>query len=294
MPDISRYVYGTTRLSHDAVPRAQRVAMAGEALRLVEWMHTSHQYGDALQVLREAMDATGLPMRPAIYKIGWDSVDQIRDVIRQNLEPLGLSQMPVGQLCLGGVLAEDFRTGGACYEGLAALKEEGLVGRFVLECWPWTSEVPLGALRAGPALKLVDGLIFYLNPLQRFVSNDLWDLVVAENVPVVAMRTVSGGDVRELAKRDPSHYLTPRAAAVLPIYERSGCVSWSEFCVRFALGFSFVRATVGSTSRPTALQEFLGAAERATPLPEGIVAEIHALQRQWSHDYDRHAAPWSM
>jgi hypothetical protein len=42
--------------------------------------------------------------------IGWDSIPQIRDVIRQNLDPLSLDQMAIGQLCWGGQLAEEFRT----------------------------------------------------------------------------------------------------------------------------------------------------------------------------------------
>ncbi len=100
------------------------------------WFHTSHTYGDALSVLRAAFDEDRAYVPPAIFKIGWDSLDQIRDIIRQNAEPLGIENIAIGQLRLGGNLGEEFRTGGPCYDGFRALKAEGVVGRFVLEVWP--------------------------------------------------------------------------------------------------------------------------------------------------------------
>jgi hypothetical protein len=38
-----------------------------------------------------------------IVKIGWSNIAELRDVIRQNLEPLGLDSLELGQLCLGDV-----------------------------------------------------------------------------------------------------------------------------------------------------------------------------------------------
>ena len=174
---------------------------------------------------------------------------------------------------------------------------EGLVKRFVVEVFPWTSATPLKALRGGYPQGIVDGHIFYLNPLQRFASNELWDELVARNEPIVAMRTVSGGNVHRL--RDVpgaawKEYLQKRAVQVAPIFERSGIPSWTEFCVRFAHSFHQVRATVGSTSRPENLAEFLRAVSDIQPLPADIVAEISHLQRQWSDETDIHAEPWTM
>ncbi len=99
---------------------------------------------------------------------------------------------------------------------------------------------------------IVDGYIFYLNPLQRFASNELWEMLVGRDEPMIAMRTVAGGNIHRL--RDvPGYawkqYLQERAAEVAPIFERSGIPSWTEFCVRFAHSFPQVRATVGATSR---------------------------------------------
>ena len=103
-------------------------------------------------------------MPKLIIKIGWDKVNQLRGVIEENLKPLGLDGMQLGQLCLGGELAKDFANGGQCYRVFQDLKDEGLVQGYVVEAFPWTSEPPLKALRAGYTEGIIDGFIFYLNP----------------------------------------------------------------------------------------------------------------------------------
>ena len=230
-------------------------------------------------------------------KIGWNSIVEVEEVIRQNLEPLGVKVLDLGQLCLGGALAEEFASGGNCYEAFSRLRRDGKVKRFVLEVFPWTSDVALKAFRAGYPEGIVDGVIFYLNPLQRFASNALWDLLIDRNEPIIAMRTVSGGPVHRL--RDVpgaawKDYLQKRAVEVAPIFERSGVSGWTEFCVRFAHSFPLVRATVGSTSRRENLDEFLAASRNIRPLPSGIMEEIIRLHERWSDETDMHAEPWSM
>lgn len=293
LPELTRYTYGTTRLGDSSLPFEDRVSIARAAFAAGVSIHTSHDYGDALQVLRAASDEDPSRLPPAIFKIGWDNVPQVREIIAKNLDPLGLTRMAVGQLCLGGGLADALRTGGSALKGLQALKAEGRVGRFVLEVWPWTSEVAQAGLRDGHADGLIDGYIFYLNPLQRFASDALWDLLRERGETIVAMRTVAGGSVRRLRDHGPE-YLRTRAAQVEPLFARSGCASWTEFCARFALGFSNVAATVGATSRPENLRELLNAVAAATPLPEDILAELDVLQHRWYVEHDQHAAPWSM
>lgn len=287
---LSRYVYGTTRLGDESIPFDDRVAIAREAIGRGLYLHTSHQYGDALKVLRAALDADRSAVPPITYKIGWSSVEEVRGQIKTHLDALGLERMAVGQLCPGGELAEELATGGPAVDGLLALKEEGLVGEFVIESWPWTSEALLGTLRGGSADRLGAGFIFYLNPLQRFVLDELWNELRSRGTTIVAMRTVAGGT----ASPSGPEYLVIRAAEMRPIFARSGIESWTEFCVRYALGYDQVVATVGSTARPSALGEFVAAAEGATPLDPEIVGEIEALHRQWSEEHDRFAAPWSM
>jgi len=297
LSDLPPYIYGTTRLGDEKIPFEERVSVARAAMQEVDWFHTSHTYGSALQVLRAAFDQDRAGVPKLIVKIGWSHAGEIREVIHQNIDPLGLDGLELGQLCLSGSLAEDYANGGECYEVFSRIKQEGLVNRFVLEVFPWSSEVALQALRAGYPEGIVDGYIFYLNPLQRFTSNELWDMLVMRDEPIIAMRTVSGGNIHKL--RDvPGYawkpYLQERAVEVAPIFERSGIQSWTEFCVRFAHGFPQVRATVGATSHLENFKEFLTAAEKIKLLPRDIQDEIIQLQYRWSDELDVKAEPWTM
>jgi hypothetical protein len=299
LADLPTYIYGTTRLGDQNLPFEDRVQVARAAMEGTTWFHTSHQYGNALQVLRAAFDQDAARIPKLIVKIGWKSIEELRDVIHQHLIALRRESLEVGQLCLSESLAEEYASGGACYEEFSRLKQQGLVQRFVLEVFPWTSDVALQALRGGYPEGIVDGYIFYLNPLQRFASNELWDALVERNEPMIAMRTVAGGNIHRL--RDvPGYawrsYLQERAAEVVPIFERSGIQNWTEFCVRFAHSFPLVRATVGATSKPENLREFLDAAagRNIEPLPADIVDEIVKLHYRWSEELDVKAEHWSM
>jgi aryl-alcohol dehydrogenase-like predicted oxidoreductase len=297
LSDLPPYIYGTTRLGDEKIPFEERVHVARAAMEGVDWFHTSHTYGNALQVLRAAFDQDRTRIPKLIVKIGWSRLDELRGVIHQNIDPLGLDGLELGQLCLSGELAEEYANGGKCYETFSQLKQEGLVNRFVLEVFPWTSDVAFRALRAGYPEGIVDGYIFYLNPLQRFPSNELWDMLVRREEPMIAMRTVAGGNIHKL--RDvPGYawkpYLQERAAEVAPIFERSGITSWTEFCVRFAHSFPQVRATVGATSHIENLNEFLSAAQDIELLPRDILDEIVGMQYRWSDELDMNAEPWTM
>lgn len=297
LSDVSPYVYGTTRLGDAKIPFDDRVKVARTVMNADIWFHTSHTYGDALKVLRVAFDEERAKVPKLIAKIGWTNINELRDVIHQNIDPLGLDHLELGQLCLSGALADDFANGGKCYEVFNQIKQEGLVNRFVLEVFPWTSQTALKALRGGYPQGIVDGYIFYLNPLQRFASNELWDELMDRKEPIIAMRTVSGGNVQRL--RDVpgaawKDYLQKRAVEVAPIFEHSGIKSWTEFCVCFGHSFPQVRATVGSTSQPERLKEFLDAAKNIQPLPDDIVKEITTLQYRWSNELDVRAEAWTM
>ena len=297
LTDLSPYVYGTTRLGDENIPFEDRVRVARAAMKGTNWLHTSHAYGNALQVLRAVFDQDRTRVPKLIVKIGWKNIEELRDVVHQHLLALRLESLELGQLCLSESLAEEYANGGKCYEEFERLKQQGLVNRFVLEVFPWTSDVALKALRGGYPEGIVDGYIFYLNPLQRFASNELWDELVARKEPMIAMRTVAGGDIhrlRDVAGYAWKPYLRERAAEVAPIFERSGIESWTAFCVRFAHSFPHVRATVGATSRLENLREFLVAAQNIDPLPQDIVDEIVRLHYRWSDELDRKAELWSM
>jgi hypothetical protein len=297
LTDLPLYIYGTTRLGDGNIPFEDRVRLARAAMEGVTWLHTSHHYGNALEVLRAAFDQDRARIPNLIVKIGWSSIQEVRDVIQQHLDALGIDSLELGQLCLSESLAEEYASGGKCYEEFARLKQQGQVHRFVLEVFPWTSDVALRALRGGYPEGIVDGYILYLNPLQRFASNELWDELVARKEPLIAMRTVAGGNVYKL--RDvPGYawrpYLRERAAEVTPIFERSGIPSWTEFCVHFAHSLPRVRATVGATSKLENLHEFLSAAKNIESLPADIVDEIVRLHYRWSDELDMKAEHWTM
>ena len=297
LADLPPYIYGTTRLGDEKITFNDRVQLARTAMEGVNWFHTSHTYGNALQVLRTAFDQDRARVPNLIVKLGWENVSELRDVIHQNIDPLGLEGLELGQLCLSGSFAENYATGGDCYELFAQLKREGLVRRFVLEVFPWSSDTALRAIRGGYPEGIVDGYILYLNPLQRFASNELWDVLVERNEPLIAMRTVAGGNIfklRDVTGYAWKPYLQERAAEVAPIFERSQIQSWTEFCLRFAHSFPQVRATVGATSHVENLNEFLTAAQNPQPLPSDIVEEISQLHRRWSDELDMNAEIWTL
>jgi len=298
LTDLSPYIYGTARLGDDRIPFEERVKMACVAMDSGVWFHTSNQYGNAPHVLRTAFDQDRNNVPKLIIKIGGDSIAELRDDIHRNLDLLGLESMAIGQLCLGtGELALDFARGGECYHEFMRWREAGLVWRYVLEVFPWTSYTALKALKGGYPRGIVDGYIYYLNPLQRFVSNELWELLNTLNEPQIALRTVSGGPVhrlRDIPGAAWKEYLQQRAVEVAPIFERSGVENWTEFCMRFAFSFGNIRATVGATCRPEYLNEFIGATKHIEPLPASIVEEIMQLQQRWSDETDMKAELWSM
>jgi hypothetical protein len=155
------------------------------------------------------------------------------------------------------------------------------------------------ALRAGHAEGVVDAFIFYLNPLQRFASNELWDLIHEKGAAVIAMRTVCGAPVHRLRDVPGAAwlpYLQERAVEVAPIFERSGVADWAEFCVRYAFSFPLVKATVGSTVHQAHLDAFLriAGAGAVHPLPRETVEQLQELQRRWSDQVDVRAKPWTM
>lgn len=292
----SRYIYGTTRLGDSNIPFEERVAIARAAIEAGLWLHTSDQYGDALSVIKEAINSTPTHVQGTIFKIGYSTVDEVREQIERQLKATGLSQMSIGQLCLGGKLAEDFKGEGRLIDGLLALQTEGLVQEYALELWPWSSDVGLAGLLNGNAGRLLKAFIFYCNPMQRFISNELWDAMMSHNQAFIAMRTVSGGSIYRVRDEPGAapDYLQSRAVEVAPIYEISSCSTWTEFGVRFALGFPNCLATVGATSSPERLQLFLECARHPRPLAADILDEVLVLQRKWAEQHDRFKEPWSM
>jgi hypothetical protein len=295
--DLSPFIYGTTRLGHDSLSFTERIEFALKAMETGVWFHTSRQYNDALEVLRIAFDQDRSRVPKLIVKIGGDSIAEFRNDIKKNMVPIAIENIEIAQLCFGGALATDFANGGKSLDEFMKIKKEGLVNRYVIEIFPWTSHIALKALKNGHANQVVDGYILYFNPLQRFASNELWDLLVKQNANIIALRTIAGGPVlrlRDVLGAAWKEYLQKRAVEVAPIFEQSGITDWTEFCLRFAFSFPQIRATVGATSNTDNLNDFLKYKENVQPLSAEIIAEITRLQYRWSDELDIKAEPWTM
>ena len=137
----------------------------------------------------------------------------------------------------------------------------------------------------------------HFNPLQRFASNALWDLIQSQKFPFLALRTVAGGDVhalRDVPGAAWKPYLQERAVQVAPLFERSGITSWPEFCVRFAASFPLALGTIGASSQIARVDLWLEAAKNLKPLPKDCLDELQKLQRRWSDETDMKAEKWTM
>src|SRR5690606_6928711 len=109
--DLGRFIYGTTRLGDGGIGFGDRVRLARAAMDHGVWFHTSHQYGDALSVLRAAFDEDRARVPRLIFKIGWNSVGEVRATVEKLTRAVGVERMDIGQLCLDGELARDFAAG---------------------------------------------------------------------------------------------------------------------------------------------------------------------------------------
>src|SRR5688572_1686111 len=112
--DLPPYIYGTTRLGDQNLRFEDRVSVARAAMEGTTWFHTSHAYGNALQVLRAAFDQDETRIPKLIVKIGWKTIEELRDVVHKHLIALRLENLELGQLCLSESLAEEYANGGEC------------------------------------------------------------------------------------------------------------------------------------------------------------------------------------
>lgn len=304
LKNLSPYIYGTTCLGDDSLTLEQRLEVANNAMLSGAWFHVSDQYGSALSVLAKAYKMAPAHIPRMIFKVEAERINQMRETIHRNIDPLGVDHMDIGQLCLRDRSASDFLPGSEGYTEYSKIKEEGLVKQYLMEVFPWTSPVALEALLqgccdgSGADEPLIDGFIFYFNPLQRFATNALWQKIQEKNIPVIAMRTVCGNHVKTL--RDVpgaawKDYIQQRATEVAPLFDASGIQSWPEFCARYVYSFDQVQATVGATSKTENLNEFLRIAEeRKTEFPADIRATLLNMQTRWSDELDKNAEAWSM
>ena len=294
---VPAFIYGTMTLGHDQVPFDQRLAMARYAMDHCTWFHTSHKYGSTIDVLKVAFAERPNKVPQCTFKLGGDTLDEVKGQIDHQLNTLGVSKMGLGQLHVGGALAADFVAGGKSLDGLRQLRDQRLVGGWVLEVHPWTSAIALAHLKSGTGHDVIDGYTFYYNPLQRYALNDLFALITEKRRPILALRSVAGGPIDKQAARpaDPKDFMGQRARQLLATYRKSGFTDWTEFCMAYVLNQPNVVTTIGACSSPAHLDALVaGAHQKGKGFPDHLAQEIAALQTQWSDANDRHAAEWTM
>jgi aryl-alcohol dehydrogenase-like predicted oxidoreductase len=279
------------------VPFATRVAMARYAMERCGWFHTSHKYGSTLDVLAQAFKEAPSRKPMCIFKLSGDSIGEVRAQIDRQRRALDMDRLDIGQIHLGGPLAEDVMAGGESLDEFRKLKAEGLVGALSLEIHPWTSRIALAHLKTGKGRDILEGCSFYFNPLQRYALNELYALIQKEHRPILSIRTMAGGPVARHAARpaSPDDFMQARATALLPLYEQAGYENWTDFSMNFIFSEPGAICTIGSCSTPAHLDDYLAVvAKPRRPFPPALHEAIRDLQAKWSDEKDAFAPDWSM
>jgi len=288
LPLIQRYTFGTGRISATADTFAEDVKLVRGVMETGVAVHTSSDYGHGghdvkpfgggrvLKVLKAAFAEAPGQIPTIIVKLYCSTVESARGHLEMILSGLGVERIDVAQLCTWADFAEDFGQQGPRWQMFKEFKEKGMIGNYAAEIFsPWSQN-------AIPVIQeeLVDAAIFYYSPIDRQVNNEVWDLIEAKKTPVLALRTLGGmypnmdEEIKDIA--DPA---AARLAALKPLYNRSGCKSWVEFCMRFAQSIPNVVTTIGATNKLEHVHAFLATENK--PLPEDVVREIKALHREW-------------
>jgi len=248
----------------------EHVAIARLAMDAGVWLHVADYGGGVYAVLKRAFADDPAHVPPCIVKIDGTSARGLRDSVEDCLRRTGLERIAVGQVCGYPLCAEPE----ALAEALGDLRARGVIGSYIMDVIPSYAAAVLHAAAA----RRFDGYIFYLNVMERALSDAAYARLVADGTPILAMRTFGG--------RDGANYLNnadhPRRAALEPLYQRAGCADRLEFCVRFPLSLPTVRTTIGSTGSPAHLRALLTA--NTAPLDADVAAGIEALHRQWNAD----------
>ena len=287
LPSLTRYTFGTMSLGQRISDFDRDVQVARTAMDSGVWFHTSQEYtaGGAFMVLRRAFDEAPDRVPPTIFKIRCDRPETINFDVHDALRRLGIERVDIAQLCRDAhdhrIVVDDFLERGPMYETCHHLHKQGLVGNFVFEVFPGFADDALKAVEN----ELFDACIFYYNPTQRFAPPATWEAMRRLGTPILALRTL--GNVRQ-PPAEAAAALESRgkveAAALLrrlqPIYAQSGCAGWVDFCVRFALSTPNVLTTIGGTANVKHFRQLYEAAQRFEPLPESVMAQIHALHDQ--------------
>ena len=276
LPELTNYTFGTANINETNNPEHAKVARA--AMEAGVWFHTSVEYGKGavFEVLKAAFaeDRAGVPH--CIFKIHSRNPDSFRESVTGAIAGTGVERVDIAQVC-GRPSVAELQPGEPLHDTMCELKEQGLVGSYVLEFFrPSTAD----SIRA-VADDLFDGYIYYYNVIDREVSNELYDLMQSKGSAVLGLRTVGGGAGSLGYAGDRGALLPAMKKAIDELCERSGCASEIEFRMRFPLSEPNVRTTIGATTKLEHLDQYLRILGSFEPLAAEIVEEIQTLHREW-------------
>ncbi|MBD3343642.1 MAG: hypothetical protein GF401_01115 [Chitinivibrionales bacterium] len=288
-PELSRLILGTQGLGCSFDSTADSVALARAAMDAGLAFHTSHMYnhGQALNILKLAFreDPSNIP--PVMGKVYCYNATQIRFDVEEMLERLHIDQLTIGQLAKNDhrhrEIVDDILSQGPMFEMLCALREKGMVGHWTFEIFQKFSHDAFKAIDND----LFSSAAFYFNALERETDIPTWEQIKQKNMPIIAVRGLSGGLVEPsnehlAGKPGKPAEIIDRRKELTRLFEKSGCSSWSEFSIRYLHSVSNVQSIVIGTSKQKRLQENIALTNNAKPLDRDIVSGIDKLQNTWA------------
>ncbi|MHB9022659.1 MAG: aldo-keto reductase family protein [Armatimonadota bacterium] len=268
LPAMTRLTMGTGGVTDPSNP--EHVAVARMAMDAGVWFHVADYGGGVYATLKQAFTEDPAHNPPCIFKLDGMGPDLFRASLEDALRRTGKERIEIGQVCGNPVDDTLAPLADALYEA----REAGLIGCYIMDVIRPYSPKVMEAVEKG----LFAGYIFYLNVMERQLSNAANALLEARLTPVLAMRTFGGRDGGNYLFGDPEE---PRRKALESIYQRSGSKTKVDFCVRFPLSLPYTRTTIGSTGNREHLRTFLAAGDSFQPLAPEIVTELLKLLRTW-------------
>jgi aryl-alcohol dehydrogenase-like predicted oxidoreductase len=268
------YTFGSMSLGRNPAEVTQDLAVARRAMEAGVWFHSSPTYnnGFTFMVLRMAFDVDRARVPRLMIKVRDATVALMRFEVEDSCRRLGIDAIDVAQLVSmdpkPGNLVDQLRAGGGpLVDELALLRSRGLIRQAVL----FINAENSGAAVEAVAHDLIDGVTLYWNACQRDCTDAAWAAIEGRGVEVLALRTLGGGPADKAS--------AAKATELSALIKESGCRDATEFNLRLAASIPAIRTTIGGTSSPANLENYLACAN-AKPLPPEILARVPQIQTQ--------------
>ena len=269
------YTFGSMSLGRNPAEVTQDLAVARRAMEAGVWFHSIPTYnnGFTFMVLRMAFDADRARVPRLMIKVRDATVALMRFEVEDSCRRLGIDAIDVAQLVSmdpkPGNLVDQLRAGGGpLVDELASLRSRGLIRQAVL----FINAENSGAAVEAVAHDLIDGVTLYWNACQRDCTAAAWAAIEGRGMEVLALRTLGGGPADKAS--------AAKAGELVALIKESGCRDATEFNLRLAASVPAVRTTIGGTSSPANLENYLASAANAKPLPPEILARVGQIQTQ--------------